>query len=128
MCKIPHPTSKQSEHSLIPFIPFLLIPYDSGPVLCVGDVKIGQSKAIERYVARLCNMMGSNDIESAQIDCVTEHIRDIKDKYNKVKGTTDATEKETQLAKWFDTEFAEWLEKVRVILLLSYHDDHLFIC
>ena len=73
-------------------------------------------------------MMGSNDIESAQIDCVTEHIRDIKDKYNKVKGTTDATEKETQLAKWFDTEFAEWLEKVRVILLLSYHDDHLFIC
>ena len=73
-------------------------------------------------------MMGSNDIESAQIDCVTEHIRDIKDKYNKVKGTTDATEKETQLAKWFDTEFAEWLEKVWLVVVVSYHDDHLIIC
>lgn len=61
-------------------------------------------------------MMGSNDIETAQIDCITEHVRDIKDKYSKVKGTADATEKETQLAKWFYTEFAEWLDKVLLIL------------
>jgi glutathione S-transferase len=31
------------------------------PVLVVGDMKIGQSKAIERYVAKRCDMMGSSD-------------------------------------------------------------------
>lgn len=34
---------------------------DRAPVLMVGDTSIGQSKAIERYVAKKCNMMGSND-------------------------------------------------------------------
>ena len=34
---------------------------DRAPVLSVGDMNIGQSKAIERYVAKRCNMMGSTD-------------------------------------------------------------------
>jgi hypothetical protein len=34
---------------------------DRAPVLLVGDVSIGQSKAIERYVAKTCNMMGNGD-------------------------------------------------------------------
>ena len=34
---------------------------DRAPVLQVGDISIGQSKAIERYVAKMCNMMGSSD-------------------------------------------------------------------
>ena len=34
---------------------------DRAPVLMVGDVSIGQSKAIERYVAKVCNFMGDGD-------------------------------------------------------------------
>lgn len=34
---------------------------DRAPVLQVGDMNIGQSKAIERYVAKRCNMMGANE-------------------------------------------------------------------
>ena len=34
---------------------------DRAPVLMVGDVSIGQSKAIERYIAKTCNFMGEGD-------------------------------------------------------------------
>ena len=34
---------------------------DRAPVLMVGDISIGQSKAIERYVAKVCNFMGDGD-------------------------------------------------------------------
>ena len=57
-------------------------------------------------------MLGANDIEAAQIDCLTEHVRDIKEKYSKIRAVTDAAEKEVQMTKWFETEFAEWLTKV----------------
>ena len=34
---------------------------DRAPVLQVDNISIGQSKAIERYVAKKCNMMGNGD-------------------------------------------------------------------
>ena len=42
--------------------------------------EIGQSKAIERYIARRYGLLGANEIEAAQIDAITEHIRDAKEK------------------------------------------------
>jgi glutathione S-transferase len=57
------------------------------PVLTVnGKDKIGQSKAIERYLARQLGLGGSSAEEFAQIDAVTETVRDIKDNYQKAKG------------------------------------------
>jgi len=47
------------------------------PVLDVGGRKIGQSRAIERYVARATGLMGSDDIEAGQIDQLGETVRDI---------------------------------------------------
>ena len=46
---------------------------------------IPQSKAIERYLAKKYNMMGSTDLESAKIDAICEVIRDIKEAYQKVR-------------------------------------------
>ena len=84
---------------------------DRLPLLHVDGFTIGQSKSIERFVARRCNLLGSSDIEAAQIDCITEHIRDIKDKYQKVKALP-AAEKEEALKKWFDSDLSEWLVKL----------------
>ena len=55
------------------------------PLLEVDGKQIGQSKSIEKYIAKQCGLFGSNDIESALIDMVTEHIRDIKQAYNDAK-------------------------------------------
>ena len=45
-------------------------------------------------------------MEAAQIDAITEHVRDIKDKYNKAKG-----DKETK-AKYFAETMPEMMGKV----------------
>ena len=60
---------------------------DRAPVLVVnGKYEIGQSKSIERYLSKRFGLLGSNEIEAAQIDAFAEHIRDLKDQYNKAKG------------------------------------------
>lgn len=38
------------------------------PIMEVDGVKVGQTKAIERFLARRFDMMGSNDLEEAAID------------------------------------------------------------
>lgn len=64
----------------------LALNMDRAPVVLVdGKHTIGSSKTIERYLARRLGLMGSNELEAAHIDAVTEHIRDIKDKYQKAK-------------------------------------------
>ena len=44
--------------------------------------KIGQSKAIERYLAADFGMMGSSSVEAAQVDMLGETIRDIKESWS----------------------------------------------
>ncbi|UJR28039.1 hypothetical protein I4U23_009296 [Adineta vaga] len=61
--------------------------YEKIPVLEIdgGKYTIAQSKAIERFLARRFNMLGSNDIEAALIDAAGEQITDVKQAYNKAK-------------------------------------------
>ena len=56
-------------------------------------VKVGQSKAIERYLARELGLMGSNALEAAQVDQLGETVRDIKDAYQKARNIKDEDEK-----------------------------------
>lgn len=55
------------------------------PVLSHGDFVLAQSKSIERYVAARLGFLGSSDQEAALIDMITEHVRDIKQKFNDAK-------------------------------------------
>ncbi|CAF0859768.1 unnamed protein product [Rotaria sordida] len=61
--------------------------YEKIPALEIdgGKYTIAQSKAIERFLARRFNMMGSNDVETAIIDAAGEQITDVKQAYNKAK-------------------------------------------
>jgi glutathione S-transferase len=64
------------------------------PILTVnGKDQFGQSKAIERYLARKLGLGGSSDEEFSQIDAVAETVRDIKDNYQKAKGEPETKEK-----------------------------------
>jgi glutathione S-transferase len=76
------------------------------PILEVDGQLIGQSKAIERFVAKRVGMMGATPVEEAQIDCMCEHIRDCKDMYMKAK-----TSPETK-AEYFATKMPEFMAKV----------------
>lgn len=94
------------------------------PILEVDGVVIGQSKAMERYVAKQCDMFGSNDEEAAVIDCVSEHVRDIKEKWGKIRmmggmGAPTTPEKEAATKKWFESELGEWLVKLEKSLPIT---------
>ncbi|CAE7243684.1 GST [Symbiodinium natans] len=80
------------------------------PLLEVDGKKIGQSKAIERYLAADFGMMGGSSVEAAQIDQLGETIRDLKDAYQKAKGVKEE-EKAAAMEKWFKEELPEWVRK-----------------
>ena len=71
------------------------------PVLETEGVCISQSKAIERYVARLAGMDGDTPAESAQIDAVNEHVRDIKQAYQPCRKVEGDEAKKAAMDKWF---------------------------
>lgn len=76
---------------------------------------IPQSKAIERYIAKKYNMMGSNDIECGMIDAICEVIRDIKDAYQKVR-KVEENEKEEAMKEWFTVTIVERLKLLNDIV------------
>ena len=80
------------------------------PFLKVGNDIIYQSKAIERYLAKTYNLMGSSFIEEGLIDGLCEVIRDYKTEYQQVKKEKN----EESLKKWFIETLPE---KVRLLEL-----------
>jgi prostaglandin-H2 D-isomerase / glutathione transferase len=80
-------------------------------------VVIGQSKAIERFLAKKFGFMGQNDMEAAQIDCIAEHCIDVRlaqmrkgfSMFNKDK---TSLEKETLRTEWFNTDLPAMLAKI----------------
>ena len=85
------------------------------PFLEVDGQLVAQSKSIERFVATRFGFYGANDVEAAQIDCVCEHVRDIKDAYQKVRGIQDKAEKKAGMEKWFGTDLPEWCGKLEKV-------------
>lgn len=83
-------------------------------------VSIGQSKTIERFVARKFGLFGSTDIESAYIDMCMEHVRDIKLKYTDIRKGLSGEELEAAKLAFVTGELGTWLtkiEKVRCICI-----------
>ena len=88
------------------------------PVLVTPEgVTIGQSKAIERYLARRFGLMGESSEEEALIDCVCEHCRDVRDAQAR-KGfsffSRDKTDEEKAVLRkeWFESDMPALLEKI----------------
>jgi len=95
------------------------LPFGRLPFIEVDGQLLEQSKAIERFVANRFGFYGANDMEAAQIDCICEHVRDIKDAYQKVRGIQDDWEKKASMEKWFGTDLPEWLEKLEKSLKMT---------
>mmetsp|Transcript_7720 Transcript_7720/g.11050 ORF Transcript_7720/g.11050 Transcript_7720/m.11050 type:complete len:247 (-) Transcript_7720:68-808(-) len=96
----------------------LLMNLGRAPVLVTSDgVTIGQSKAIERYLARQMGLMGQTPTEEALVDCVAEHCRDVKDAQMRkgfsmfAKDKTDE-EKAALRKEWYETDMPTMLEKI----------------
>lgn len=88
------------------------------PVLVTPDGNtIGQSKAIERYLARRFGLMGKTPEDEATIDCIAEHCRDVKDAaarkgFSKFTKNKSDEEKAKDRAEWFEKDMSEMLGKI----------------
>lgn len=71
------------------------------PLLSQGDETIGQSAAINYYVAAENGLLGSSNLEAAKIISIGEHVKEMMTGFRLVVpwGTEP---KEEELAKWFD--------------------------
>lgn len=64
------------------------------PILITDNLVLCQSKSIERYLASINGLMGSNFEEAAKIDSICECVRDIKEHYFNLKKSVDYNEEE----------------------------------
>lgn len=61
---------------------------------------IGQSLAIYYYLATEHGLFGDNTLEAAQIVSIAEHLRELKEAYKNLVGTTEPSQE--QLDSWFE--------------------------
>ena len=81
-----------------------------------GSVTLGQSKAIERFLAKKLGYFGANDLEAAQIDMITEHCRDIKQKYADARAGKKDAELDAAKAKFVAESLPTWFGKLEKTL------------
>lgn len=56
----------------------LAMPFGQMPILEVDGIRVHQSGAISRYIAKRVGLAGSNDWESLQIDIVADTFNDFR--------------------------------------------------
>mmetsp|Transcript_10614 Transcript_10614/g.13442 ORF Transcript_10614/g.13442 Transcript_10614/m.13442 type:complete len:257 (+) Transcript_10614:57-827(+) len=98
------------------------------PVLVTDEGIIGQSRAIERYLSKKFGLMGSSALKEAEIDCIAEHCRDVKDAamrkgfsfFNRDKSNE---EKAAARKEWFDTDMPTMLGNIEKAISLTSRAD-----
>jgi hypothetical protein len=71
------------------------------PVASIGGNTVGQSGAINFFIASELGLMGDSTFEAAQILSIYEHVKEMRTKYSELVpwGTEPSVEK---LNDWFD--------------------------
>jgi len=80
-------------------------PFETLPLLNVGDDALPQSRAIENFLSRKFGFHGKGDVQGALIEAVPEQLKDIGQAFRKVK---DGSAEEKQ--KWWAEEFPHHLD------------------
>mmetsp|Transcript_33613 Transcript_33613/g.79588 ORF Transcript_33613/g.79588 Transcript_33613/m.79588 type:complete len:205 (+) Transcript_33613:1-615(+) len=81
------------------------------PTLEVEGISIGNTAAIERFVAKRIGMYGKTDLEAALIDQTCENIADISADFIKAKGGPGPAGAEKG-DEWLKTKLPEWAAKL----------------
>ena len=95
------------------------------PYLAVDNVKLPQSIAIARYVAREFNLAGRNNLEQAQADAIVDTILDLVNfYYSKVFPIQDATEKAEAFQKFLADQGAKGAANLETLIGLYGSNGH----
>uniref|UniRef100_A0AC35TGB8 Glutathione S-transferase n=1 Tax=Rhabditophanes sp. KR3021 TaxID=114890 RepID=A0AC35TGB8_9BILA len=97
-------------------------PYGQLPVLEVDGVKIAQSRAIERFLARRFNLVGKNDIERAINDQIICGIDDTRQHFAKMFNEDDTLKSEAEVKAIIDEHVVSFLERHDKFLAINRHN------
>ena len=56
---------------------FLAVPFGTVPTLEVDGVKVCQSMAINRYLAKMIGIAGKDHFQQCQVDMIIDHVMDL---------------------------------------------------
>jgi len=102
-----------------------VVAMDRVPLLVVDkQFALGQSKSIERYVAKKLGFMGDNEEQEAFIDMVTEHVRDIKQKWGDIKLSVPKEEVAAKKQQFLRVDLPAWLGKLEAVVSSPYYMDN----
>lgn len=91
--------------------------FDRIPILYLeNNQSYGQSKAIERYLAKKFGLLGNNDEEEFQIDIICEHCRDVKDKYFAARSGKSGDELLKAKQGFVSQDLPSWLGKIDKVI------------
>jgi len=103
-------------------------PFGQLPVLDVGDVRIAQSGAIVRYLARIGNLYGASPVEAARIDMLAEGMAEVGDGLGKIHyGPGTADEKKVKMAAFLQTDVPKWMTNLTNLLKQNNEGKEFFV-
>jgi glutathione S-transferase len=82
------------------------------PILTYNGVEYGQSKAIERFLAKKFGFFGQSETEALQVDVICEHARDIKDVYASAREGKSGDELQAAKNAFVANTLPGWFTKV----------------
>lgn len=89
------------------------------PLLELEDGRaFGQSRAIERFVARSHGLFGSDEYEAALIDSIVEHTRDVREAFGRAVPFfgPETEEKAAKREAWYSEALVDWLRRLEASL------------
>ncbi|CAF3158964.1 unnamed protein product [Rotaria sp. Silwood2] len=92
------------------------MPLGQLPVLEVDDVKLPQSLAITRFLAKQFHLAGKDNLEQAQADAVVDTIADVTAKFIPIMFEPDQEKKKILEEKFLSEEMPKLLNHLEILL------------
>ena len=102
-------------------------PLGQVPVLEVDGVKIPQSTAIARFLAKRFNLAGKTDVEQAQVDVVVDTIQDLFHAFLPIIREQDETKKKELIAKFVGEDLEKHLKNLETLGKLYSNGGQFFV-
>jgi glutathione S-transferase len=103
------------------------LPFGQLPVLEVDGVKLGQSAACARYLARKFNLAGKTEWEQAQVDMVADCFDDTGKPFMAIFLEKDETRKAEMKKKFADEQLPASLTLLEKLLTSNHGGDKFFV-
>ncbi|UJR07814.1 hypothetical protein I4U23_012097 [Adineta vaga] len=103
------------------------MPLGQVPVLEFDGVKLPQSTAIARFLAKQFQLAGKDNFEQAKVDAVVDTINDLVNKYTPVRWEKDEAKKKELTTKFFAEELPKHLQNLETLGKLYGNGGHFFV-